>query len=113
MQKANVLETSEYSDGNVKKVTYIKTDQVAQDTYYFKAGQVLAYHRHPQGDQVFFVQAGTGTYCTDDGTEESTELAPGVVVLAPANVWHKIEATTELVVSQATVQPAGMEVRDA
>ncbi len=113
MEKANILETKEFSDTVVKKVTYIKTDQVAQDTYYFNAGQELPYHRHPQGDQVFFVQEGTGTYTTDNGTEESTALAPGVIVLAPKNVWHKIVADTELVVSQATVQPAGMEARNA
>ena len=111
MEQANVCATKEFKDDLVAKVTYIKTDQVSQDTYYFKPGQVLAYHRHPQGDQVFFVHEGTGTYYLDAGTEETTELKPGVVVLAPKNVWHKIVATTELVVSQATVQPAGLEQR--
>ena len=111
MQQANVTDTKDFKDDAVNKVTYIKTDQVAQDTYYFKAGQVLAYHRHPGGDQVFFVHEGEGTYYIDEGTEESTPLAPGVVVLAPKGVWHKIVASTELVVSQATNQPAGLEQR--
>ncbi len=35
-----------------------------------------------------------------------------MVVLAPKDVWHKIVARTEMVVSQATVQPAGMIVRE-
>lgn len=113
MQQANVVEKKEFKDEVVAKVTHIKTEQVAQDTYYFKPGQVLAYHRHPNGDQIFFVHEGKGTYYTDDGTEESTELKPGVVVLAPKNVWHKIVAKTELIVSQATHQPAGMEARNA
>jgi quercetin dioxygenase-like cupin family protein len=111
MQQANVTETKDFKDEAVNKVTYIKTDQVAQDTYYFKAGQVLAYHRHPGGDQVFFVHEGEGTYYIDEGTEESTTLVPGVVVLAPKGVWHKIVASTDLVVSQATSQPAGLEQR--
>ena len=112
MQKADVLATREFTDGAVKKVTYIKTDTITEDTYYFKAGQVLAYHKHPTGDQIFFVHEGRGTYYVDDGSEESTELRPGVVVLAPSDVWHKIVAETEMVVSQATVQPAGMIVRE-
>lgn len=111
MQQANVSATKEFKDDAVNKVTYIKTDQIAQDTYYFKAGQVLAYHRHPGGDQLFFVHEGEGTYYIDDGEEETTTLKPGVTVLAPKGVWHKIVASTDLVVSQATSQPAGMEQR--
>ncbi len=111
MEKANVCETKEFKDDPVNKVTYIKTDSLTQDTYYFNAGQVLAYHRHPGGDQIFFVHEGEGTYYLDAGSEESTELKPGVTVLAPKGVWHKIVASTELVVSQATVQPAGLEQR--
>ncbi len=112
MQCANVTEKKEFADDAVKKVTYIKTDKLTEDTYYFKAGQVLAYHKHPTGDQIFFVQEGEGTYYLDDGTEETTELKPGVAVLAPKDVWHKIVAKTDMVVSQATVQPAGMVVRE-
>lgn len=111
MQKADVLEKKDFKADSVNKVTCVKTDGLAQDTYYFKAGQVLDYHRHPNGDQIFFVHEGTGTYYTDDGKEESAPLKPGIVVLAPKGVWHKVVAKTELIVSQATVQPAGMEKR--
>ena len=38
-----------------------------------------------------------------------TDLKPGVVVLAPKGVWHKIVAKSKLVVSQETAQPAGFE----
>ena len=111
MEEVNVVASKSFTDDQPNKVNYVKTDQLGQDTYYFKAGQVLEYHRHPEGDQIFFVQEGEGTYYLDGGTEETTALKPGSVVLAPKNVWHKIVATTELVVSQATRQPAGMEVR--
>lgn len=109
MQQANVTATKEFKDDAVNKVTYIKTEQLAQDTYYFKPGQVLDYHRHPGGDQIFFVHEGEGTYYTDDGKVEETALKAGVVVLAPKNVWHKIVAKNNLIVSQSTHQPAGFE----
>ncbi|MBE9532116.1 MAG: cupin domain-containing protein [Proteobacteria bacterium] len=111
MEQVNVIDAQEMTDEKVNKVTNIKTDQLGQDTYYFKAGQILDYHRHPEGDQIFFVHAGEGTYFLDAGTEETTELKPGVIVLAPKNVWHKIEADSDLTVSQATALPSGMEVR--
>ncbi len=108
MEHVDVTAKKEFKDEEVNKVTCIKTDELSHDTYYFKPGQVLDYHKHPGGDQLFFVHEGEGTYYIDDGREESTELRPGVVVLAPKDVWHKIVAKTELVVSQATKQPAGM-----
>ncbi len=114
MEWANLLENKVYKDDVVAKVGYIKTDQIAADTYYFKPGQVLEYHRHPEGDQIFFVSEGEGELYLDDGSGESKlVLKPGVMVLAPKNVWHKIVNTggSELIVSQATRQPAGMEKR--
>lgn len=114
MEAQNVVAKKETDAAAVKKVNYIKTEQVAQDTYYFEKGQVLDWHRHPQGDQVFFVQAGTGTYHlqAEGGEEETIDLVAGCTMLAPKNVWHKIVDTDgELIVSQATVQPAGMETK--
>ncbi|MBI5682414.1 MAG: cupin domain-containing protein [Deltaproteobacteria bacterium] len=111
MESANVIQKKEFKEEGVNKVTYIKTDQIVADTYYFKPNQVLAYHRHPEGDQIFFVHEGEGTFCLDDGKEECLALQPGVIVLAPKGVWHKITAKTEFVVSQSTRQPAGMEPR--
>lgn len=111
MQRADVSAKKDFKEDIVNKVTFVKTDSLVQDTYYFRPGQVLDYHRHPGGDQIFFVHEGEGTYFIDDGKEESFELKPGVVVLAPKGVWHKIVAKSSLVVSQATSQPAGMEKR--
>ena len=111
MNCANVIETKEFKNENVNKVTHIKSEQMAADTYYCNPGQVLDYHRHPEGDQIFFVHEGEGVFLLDNGKEESLALKPGVTVLAPKGIWHKIVANKELVVSQATKQPAGMEAK--
>ncbi|MDO8723882.1 MAG: cupin domain-containing protein [Syntrophales bacterium] len=107
----NVVEKKEFKNEAVNKVTHIKSEQLTADTYYFKPGQVLDWHRHPEGDQIFFVHEGEGTFHVDAGKEESVALKPGVAVLAPKGVWHKIVAGKELIVSQSTRQPAGMEAR--
>ena len=111
MNYSNVLEKKEFKKENVNKVTQIKAEQLTADTYYFKPGQILDYHRHPEGDQIFFVHDGEGVFYIDSGKEESKTLKPGVTVLAPKGIWHKIVAKTCLIVSQATKQPAGMEPR--
>src|SRR3989304_5922677 len=111
MNYSNVLEKKEFKEGSVNKVTQIKSEQLTADTYYFKPGQVLDYHKHPEGDQIFFVHDGEGTFYLDNGKEESTNLKAGVAILAPKGIWHKIVAKTGLIVSQATKQPAGMEPR--
>ena len=113
MEHADALANCEYTDSDVNKVGYIKTEQLGADTYYFKPGQVLAYHRHPEGDQVFFVHEGEGEFYLDAGSEEKIAIKPGSIVLAPKNVWHKVVNTgsSPLIVSQATKQPAGMEKR--
>ena len=112
MECVNLIGKAEYGDDNFVKTTHIKTEQLSQDTYYFKSGQVLAYHRHPQGDQIFMVQEGEGEYFLDEGSEESVTIKPGFAFLAPKNQWHKIVATTDLIVSQVTAQPAGLEQRE-
>lgn len=109
MQQVNVCTGKEFKDSTVNRITHIKTERINQETYYFKPGQVIDYHRHPEGDQIFFVHEGEGLCYIDDGKEESAELKPGMVVLAPKGIWHKIVATTELIVSAATSQPSGLE----
>ncbi len=113
MDYANVFDDVSFKDDPVNKKTCIKTEKLTADTYYFNPGQVLDYHRHPTGDQIFFVHEGEGVFYLDDGAEEKNILKSGVVVLAPKNVWHKIVNTGNkaLIVSQATKQPAGMEKR--
>ncbi len=113
MEHADAIAGCEFTDEDVNKVNYVKTEQLGTDTYYFKPGQILAYHRHPEGDQVFFVQEGEGEFYLDAGTEEKVDIKVGSIVLAPKNVWHKVVNTgsSRLIVSQATRQPAGMEKR--
>ncbi len=111
MNWADIKEKMEFKDDGVNKVTCIKGEHLTADTYYFKPGQALGYHRHPEGDQIFFVHEGEGTFYIDSNGEEPLDLRPGVVVLAPKGIWHNIVAKSGLVVSQATRQPAGMEKR--
>lgn len=104
VRKGNVLDEAAYRDNAVNKVTNLKTEQIGVDTYYFRPGQVLDYHKHPGSDQVFFIIAGEGTFYLDDGVETQIEVRPGSIVLAPADVLHKLVNTGEgnLVATQAT-----------
>lgn len=116
MSCVNIMEKKTFADGTApSKVGQLKTDELTADTYYFKPGQVLDWHRHPTGDQIFFIQSGTGTFYLqkDGGPEESCKVGPEITIMAEKNVWHKLVADDgiELIASQATKQPAGMETR--
>lgn len=104
----------QYKEDAVPKVTLCKTGALALDVYYMKPGQALGYHRHPQGDQIFTVIEGEGTFFLDENGEETIQVKPGSVCLAPANVWHDLKntGTGNLIAQQVTNQPAGMEKRD-
>ena len=103
----NVLEKLQLLDSSLSKVVNIKTEQLGADTYYFNPGQVLAYHQHPDSDQIFFVISGKGKFYLDNGVEQVFDVAPGSIVLAPKGVWHQLvnTGTEPLVTSQATKLP--------
>lgn len=115
MSCVNIIEKKALAEGTApSKVNLIAAKDVTADAYYFKPGQVLAWHRHPTGDQVFFIQSGTGTFFLqkDGEGEKSFKVGPENTVVAEKNVWHKLVADNgELIASQVTHQPAGMETR--
>ena len=112
MEHTDVLANKKFDEKDAVTVVTIKTNQMTQATYYLLPGQTLPWHRHPDGDQIFFTHEGAGVCSIDSGNgEESVRLAPGVIALAPKGVGHRIEATERLIVSAATAQPAGFEKR--
>jgi quercetin dioxygenase-like cupin family protein len=115
IQNGDISTYRKTQDDMVAKVTIIKTDSLTLDVYYFKAGQALAYHRHPTGNQIFTVIEGSGTFKLDDGGEESLAVKQGSTFLAPANVWHDLadSGNGKLVAQQVTTQPSGMEKRES
>lgn len=109
----NVLAEPQFNADTVNKISVIKANDVTSDTYYFRPGQVLKYHRHPNGDQVFVILKGQGRFYLDDGTEKTFDVAEGSMILAPAGVWHQLvnTGTGDLIASQVTKINAGMEAR--
>jgi len=109
----NIFEAMETAAEAPKRLTHLKTGDIAFDTYYFMPGQVLDYHKHPTGDQVFLVSQGEGDLYIDDGSERIVRLLPGTAVLTVKNVWHKIVNSGKniLIVSQTTKQPSGLVLK--
>ncbi len=109
----NVFEKPEFNPANVNKVAHLKGSDITSDTYYFEPGQVLKYHRHPNGEQVFFILRGKGRFFLDDGAEKTIDVTEGSSILVPAGVWHKLvnDANGQMVAVQVTKAAAGMESR--
>lgn len=104
----DVLDNKEFKEDVVNKQVNIKTEQMTADTYYFKPGQVLKYHKHKGADQIFFVLEGHGKfYLNFEGGEgeKAFDVKPGSIMLAPADTMHQLENTSDkdpLVASQVT-----------
>lgn len=113
MSKAEtVFDQPQYSDTNVNKVNNFTGEDLTADTYYFKSGQVLAYHRHPGGDQVFYILKGQGNFYLDNGSEEVIPVKEGSIIYVPKGVWHKLEPLNgDMIACQTTRSGAGMEGR--
>lgn len=100
---ANVFQDRTFTGTNVAKVQNVRGSHLAVETYYFKPDQSLAYHRHPESEQVFIIFEGDGVFYLDSSTsggnsleqvgETAIAVKPGSIVLAPAGVWHRLVNT--------------------
>lgn len=64
------------------------------------------WERHPNGDEVVLVLAGTTTVILlMDAVEERILLKQGELVVVPAGVWHRFEGSEQLKVMTITPQP--------
>ncbi len=112
MSHQNVLASPAFQDGGVNKVAVFQGSDLTSDTYYFKPNQVLDWHRHPNGDQIFFILKGSGKFHLDDGKEQVIDVTEGSTVFIPAGVWHKLaNGGTDMVATQVTKAGAGFEPR--
>ncbi|MDA8226993.1 MAG: cupin domain-containing protein [Desulfitobacterium hafniense] len=106
----NVLQSPQFREDAVNKVTTIKTEELGADVYYFKPGQVLDFHRH-LSDQIFFVLKGEGKFYLKNGHTQEFNLEQGSNILAPKGNWHKLVNTgrEDLVAVQVTKLPTDLE----
>ncbi|HWJ04088.1 MAG TPA: cupin domain-containing protein [Verrucomicrobiae bacterium] len=106
-----VFDQPQFKQDGVNKVNNFTGEDLTTDTYYFQPGQVLEYHRHPQGDQVFFILKGAGKFYLDNGSESVLDVQDGSIIYVPKGIWHKLDASTELIACQTTRAGAGMQAK--
>ncbi|MGE5560930.1 MAG: cupin domain-containing protein [Chloroflexota bacterium] len=114
---ANIFQDRTFTATNVAKVQNVRGERLTAETYYFKPGQSLAYHRHPDSEQVFLIFSGEGVFYLDSTEqggntieqvgETSIRVKEGSVVLAPAGLWHRLDNTGDgdMVVAQISSLP--------
>lgn len=108
----SVLINPQYKDESAQKKNIFTGMDLTSDAYYLKPSQVVEYHKHPGGDQVFFFLKGKGKFHLDNGTEEIINVAEGSSIYVPAGIWHKItNSNDEMIAVQVTKAGAGMEIR--
>jgi mannose-6-phosphate isomerase-like protein (cupin superfamily) len=64
------------------------------------------WERHPNGDEIVLVLAGSTTLVLrDEGRDKRTPLGPDELFVVPANTWHRFEESRDLKIMTVTPQP--------
>lgn len=113
----NILDLISTSNESTKKITHFKTNDLTLETYYFLPGQIVDYHKHPNGNQILIVLQGKGVFYTnnDDNTnEKATNIKEGDYILVVQNVWHKIvnNSNNILILTQIMLDNIGIIVKN-
>ncbi|MGL5753719.1 MAG: cupin domain-containing protein [Paraclostridium sp.] len=100
----------QYNDSVVPKIPVFSGSDITSEVYYFKPGQILKAHRHPNGEQVFFFFKGNGKMSVEN---ETMDVKEGCSVFVKAGQWHEIiNGDSEMVAVQVTKVGAGAEYKE-
>jgi len=83
----DVLSQVSFAADKMKKVNLFDTERMFCDVYCFEPGQEQTAHVHKGSDKVYYVLQGKGQVRVG---QETRELSPGVIALAPAGAEHSV-----------------------
>lgn len=101
----------QYGDEVVPKIPVFAGSDITSEVYYFKPNQILKKHRHPSGEQIFFILKGEGRILVG---ENSFDIQPGSSIFVPSGQWHEIinGTVSDMVAVQVTKVGAGFEAHN-
>ncbi len=82
-----VLPQVSFAADKMKKVNLFDTERMFCDVYCFEPGQEQTAHAHQGADKVYYVLQGRGQVRVG---QETRELGPGGIALAPAGAEHGV-----------------------
>lgn len=85
IQTVKVNEVQEFNADTYVKKGPLTTDKLVFNTFFLKPRQVLAFHKHPATDELFFIVDGVGQFTVGN---ESVAVGPTSAVYGPMNVFH-------------------------
>ncbi len=83
----DVLPQVSFAADKMKKVNLFDTERMFCDVYCFEPGQEQTTHAHKGADKVYYVLQGRGQVRVG---QETRELGPGSIALAPAGAEHGV-----------------------
>ena len=76
-----------FATDKMQKVNLFDTERMFCDVYCFEAGQKQTAHAHTSSDKIYYVLQGKALIRV---AEETRELGPGGIALAPAGAEHGV-----------------------
>lgn len=114
MQALNVIKNPSYEADKSSKLQVVKTDQLAIDGLFLRAGQTQAPARLPDRDRTFIVLQGRGELVLHtQPVDQRIELEPGMIALVPRGTWHAVlnNGGEDMILALATQFPVRVEER--
>ena len=87
MNSKDVIAESRFSTDKMRKTNLFETRNFFCDVYGLEPGQEQKVHSHNDADKIFFVVDGSGEFFIG---EETQDLGPNQIVLAPAGESHGV-----------------------
>lgn len=87
LQSVNVFDIKEFDRKELLKKIPLETDKFVFNTFFLEPRQVLAFHKHPASDELFYIVEGRGQFTVGGG---QVMVDSGSVVYGPADVNHGV-----------------------
>lgn len=114
MQALNIVQNPRFEGDKSSKLQVVKSDQLAIDGLFLKAGQSHGPMRLPERDRAVICLSGTGELVLHtEPVDQRIELSPGMIALAPRGIWHAVLAGKDanLIVALSSQFPVRVEER--
>jgi len=112
MQSVKISAIKEFTEDKLLKKVPLETDKIVFNTFFLKPRQILAFHKHPTTDELFFIVEGVGEFTVGD---EQTAVGPTSAIYGPSNVFHGVVNSGDkdmIMISVQGPKPVTMEYKE-
>jgi mannose-6-phosphate isomerase-like protein (cupin superfamily) len=87
IQAVNINDIREFDSKSILKKVPFENDKIVFNTYFLEPRQLLAFHKHPSTDELFYIVEGYGQFTVGNN---QVMVSSGSAVYGPADTYHGV-----------------------